>query len=1023
MYSEDENKRFYILNTDLYAGVSESGPTIIDNNLLALFNQATGETYILDWEVATDIVEDVPRSYYVNGPASLTTIFTNDADALLSSGGTNTKDFILFALGTNVAQQLAQVSANFVKHKHDGLDSYRISHKNLLDAEGNLQGIGDQIGSFNGLNFVDYNRQLAYSNSKDNPHAQYMNRLGFLHGGSSGIYEYIANCSKSLDLNMMHGDLLFYPIESIASGAKPYKYASSGAYSTAVGLGADEEKIYWELVTNTGEGGILSDIGSTFPDYRTHAMIFGLPNIFDEPSPEKYNFGAAKLYYEPWNFLVDTEYDNTGNKWSLSRHGFIPGSATGLSANAKRRGLSINWGNLFFGYREDIFGGLLLGDDHTEASAFFRTSEFNVVSTGNAEAGNNINSLIKNDYSYRDGVAIRAVKGSNVWISAGGESEKVNDEDKSSDGKATVIAIEASRAAWYDAAEFDTGNLKTNIALTDKFSAGSGIFLSPSLNADKTIPWTVSGNTTHNINAIWSGSTIDSSEADGSILDIFALAKDYNYFAGGLIDLEIGQDSSLTGWVYGRPYIRGTYGINFCASASVEGLDPDYSFGFRSREDSSDWGPTTIDLQTVDKEYIHREFRFWGKQNSESFSVDTDTEGNTVGGNINLLYNFGRDYQRHGRDFPWSNSNLHGKPSSTFGGAINSVWANSKAVSLGSSIPEAYGSSIRQASFIEAFQGFRSDPMQPYMAEYVMPFKARIPINATPDFYTDFHNRNIVITDSDITIEGEPSADYYSGNVNIYGQFLNNYSLENKKSLGLDAIVKGSEEIFLENSGFNGLDVLPNPLSENNIDIFPKSLVSYSVDLQYYIGLAYPGTGVSSRLTIQGDPHSSPDDVWDYDKIRIGQAFMVSAENANINTTVGAAGNYNKLAVVRSGNESHWGNGITVKNNYQFLPYGTYLATIKAEKLYMNDASNFPLFTEKYPSVANENVFALVVNILNDNENANNQNPFVPYRVYRSTVPGSIVEIDPDLESPGSGVAVEFNGIIKFKFIRAASGL
>ena len=218
-------------------------------------------------------------------------------------------------------------------------------------------------------------------------------------------------------------------------------------------------------------------------------------------------------------------------------------------------------------------------------------------------------------------------------------------------------------------------------------------------------------------------------------------------------------------------------------------------------------------------------------------------------------------------------------------------------------------------------------------------------------------------------------------------------------------------------SGGSDLEFVDN----TNIKIFPKSLVSYSVDLQYYCGVVGPGTGANSRLTPAGDPHV-PDTSWNYSAVQNGDVFMVSAEKASIETSVGLAGNNNKLGVVRSGNESHFGYGISGANNYQFLPYGTYLATIKAEKEYMID-DRFPLFKEKYPTISNNNVFALVVNIAGGNANAANTNPFVPYRVYRTTSPGSLVEIEWSESEASPGIAVEFNGIIKFKFIRAASGL
>lgn len=1022
--------KYYVLNSDIYIAEDLDQPNTITQNVLALYDTRLGETYSvgLSWDITSD-----KRELYLYGPLSLKNKFVaSDGETLLSSNPalTNSKDFVLFCLGTNLSETVSQNTLNYARHKHNGSDSYRVSHRDLLYSENNLQGIGPQDGTDGGLNFIDYNRQLAYSDCKDNPHAQYMNRLGFLYGGSQGLYQSLVHTTKTIDLNMMHGDLLFYPIESAESGNKPYKYADLAAWITVHGAGDNEEKIYWENFSL--EPTLAFDV-LPFANYRTHAMIFGMPNTPEQALEESRAslLGATKLYYEPWNFLADTEYDNTGNKWTLSRHGFIPGNETGLYGNANRRGLNINWGNLFFGYREDIFGGLLLGDptgggpSTSEASAFFRTSEFNIVSTGNGKAGSNTNSSIKNNYTYRDGVAIRAVRGSNIWLSAGGIAA-ANASTGNVNGKPSIIAIEASNPAWYDEAGFGQGGLKTALAFTDTRSQGSGIFLAPSVSVDPTstlkyIPWAKPGEVDRRINAMWDGTEINqayNNQVNGSVLDIFALARDYNKGTNSYFP-QIGQDSSLKGWVYGRPYIRGTYGINFCASVSLDDLDSDYDFGFRNKQNGESWGPTTVSLSGGSKEYVHREFRFWGNHDLD-FSGSENFEGNTAGGNINLLYNFGRSYKRHGRNFPWSNGNLHGIPTGSYSGTINSVWANSKAVALGGSRPESYGSSIRQASFIEAFQGFRSDPMQPYMAEYVMPFRVQIPLESGVNFASSIHNRNIVITDTDITIEGESAADFYSDNGHVYGKFSQNYSLTNTKSLGLDAIIRGAEEIFLENSGPNGLTILPSDLSRS-IKTFPKSLVSYSVDLQYYCGVVAPGTLTNSKLTPAGDPHN-PDTNWNYSKIQTGNVIMISAEEAAIQTTVAIAGNNNKLGVVRSGNESHFTYRVAAANNYQLLPYGTFLATIKVEKEYINN-SGFPLFLAQYPEVASNNAFALVINMLNNNADADDANPFVPYRVYRTDYPGSTDEILWSSAAGGAGIAVEFNGIIKFKFIRAASGL
>ena len=87
--------------------------------------------------------------------------------------------------------------------------------KDLLDAEGNKQGLGDQTGSNGGLDFVNSNRQLAYSETQDNVHPQYLHRLGYTYGGTAGKYEAAANVNKIIDLNNADWALtLFITIQS-----------------------------------------------------------------------------------------------------------------------------------------------------------------------------------------------------------------------------------------------------------------------------------------------------------------------------------------------------------------------------------------------------------------------------------------------------------------------------------------------------------------------------------------------------------------------------------------------------------------------------------------------------------------------------------------------------------------------------------------------------------------------------------------------------------------------------------------
>lgn len=995
--------------------------SFVDKNLLSLFNKETGETFILNWQLDPDAVETVKRTYLVTGPPNLTTKFyQNDHTTLLSSGGSNSRDFFVFAINSTITEQLAQVSLNFSKHKHDGLDSYKVSHNDLLDAQGNIQSFGLQDGTDGGLDFVSFNRQLAYSNVPDNVHPQYMNRLGFLYGGSHGLYENAENLEKLLDLNAMHGDLLFYPITNATNldsfQYDSYIYNNVIDYLSALGEDAITEKIKWDLaIKNPDELGAQYDFSLYFPYRRSHALIFGYPAL---GSAEKYTQGATKFYYEPWNFVNETEVDNRGSLWSLGRHGFIPGDNTAESTStAARRGLNIGWGNIFFGYREDIFGGRLTpgGNDKTEASAHWRTSEFNIITTSNGNAGNNFNSSIKRNYSYRDGFALRAIRGSNVWISAGAQSEKANLGSKSTNGKASVIALEASNPAWYDEDYSGEGGLKTSIFLEDKLSSGSGVFLAPSLNDDKTIPWAhVADSTNYLVNALWNTNAASihaADSSDGSILDIFSLAKDCNVNPDLNIAISATLDTTLTAWTIGRPYIRGTYGINFCLSGDTVDLDADFATGYTLKDASGNWGPDNVVLTKGfvggTKGYIFREFRFWGSQLS-NISESSDNLVNTKGGNINLLYNYGRDYKRHGLNLTWGDKSYTGAK----GG-----WSTARSISMGSSKPEAYGSSIRQASFVEAFQGLRTDPLQPFIADYVLPILIRIPIDSgTPG--TILHNKNIVITDADIDFKEsyfEGVSNYtpvklegrYSRNpaANVYDQPIWVYQSITKNghaALGIDATVRGAEEIFLENFGTLEGEEYKYPFGFG----FPQSLVSYDLILENYV--TTDGDSAGHDL----EPNY-PVTAYNYNKIKENPApvYMVNAGNVDI-----TIGDNNLFPVITGGK----GNVGLTTNDYVINPnrvigYNSFLTFIPCESGSAAPGSKYPIFNSKY-SGKSDNIFAVILNIpITANPTATNF--IMPYRVYKVEAPGDTVEIAP--EDTGTGYAVEIKGVIHFKFMRS----
>lgn len=989
IYESATNSRWYTLNwSELY------NSEIFDRNTLALFNKETNETFILEWQVDPDETNAVQRTYLASGPGSLVNKFyQNDHTTLLYNGGSNSRDFFVFAINSTITEQLAQVSLNYSKHKHTGIDSYRISHKDLLNAEGNVQGLGGQEGEDGGLDFRNYSRQLAYSNVKDNPHAQYLNRLGFLHGGSHGLYEAIGTFTKTLDLNMMHGDFLFYPIESINSGTKPYKYASSVAYAAAALAGDDEEKIYWDLVTNV-EDGIASDIATTFPDYRTHAMIFGWPEVFDHVTGDPYNsykLGATKLYYEPWNFLSDTEYDNKGNLWTLKDHGFIPGDFTGLTGVAKRRGLSINWGNLFFGHREDIFGGLLLGETNTEASASFRTSEFNVVTTANGQAGLNTNSVIKNGYAYRDGFAVRSLKGSNIWLSVGGEYQGL--DSRSVDNNPGSFALDVSLASSSDE---DDANPKAIRTLRDyrNRAAGAGILATPSLREDGRIPWVKFDNDLQSIASLWDNdeiaATASNTYTQNSVLDIFNLAVDYQT-TNDLFDyIAPGSDSSFRGWIAGRPFMRGTYGINFCVSNNLSNLNGYFKTGYHKQVLSQAWGPEQALLfstEDTDHEYIHREFRFWGSNESISPSPNTNSLDNTVGGNINLLYNFGRDYKRFGLTQSWNST----QGSLSGGRTTYSAWANARSISLGTSTPENYGSAIRQASFVDAFAGMRNDPLQPYIAEYVLPFVSTINLGETSDYSSGIDIAN-EIKAVNFIIGSKLSGALYTPLASGESLVVNTTDIVHYKrastdfmfeDIRLDGLIRGSEEILISNS---------NEVSATNNKRFPASLIDYSLKLQYFMGKLKAGGDSSGD---SGSPHQGSQY---YKKVINNTVDMVPAHES----LMGTPGTGNRVPII-----------MTDKNNKNFIATDYNLNAIVSYNSAIGvwpagAGSNltayknkFPLFEEKYGNKMDNKMFIILLNIDDRTTEDGAINSPVPYRIY----------VD------GTDVMLEFSGTINLKMM------
>ena len=1001
--------RYYTLPTDLY--LTSAGESYkIEDNLICLYDGRTKQSFMLKWEMDPNselLLEDadgnlIQNAFYCYGPKNLeSTLYDDSAAVLLSSNVEiyNSKDFFIFTLGSTITEQLAQTSLNFSRHRHDGSDSYRIHHNDLLGSQGELQGLGIQLGDDGGLNFINYNRQLAYSNAKDNVHPQYFHRLGYRYGGTQGKYENYTSFTKLLDLNAMQGDILFYPIDKTM---KRYTYADIEAWNEEGDGDPIFQAITWDFT------GTVSDVVN-FYQRRGHAVIFGWPY---DGSGQKYTTGATKLYYENAAMLSDTNVDNEGFPWTLSRHGFIPGDYT--SPTQREKGLNIGWGNLFFGYREDIFGGRLTGslvNQRLDANAYFKTGEFNIVTTANNYAGNNTNSKIKEGYNYRDGFAVRALRGSNIWLSTGAESEDLEQisSGKNTDGVPGTIALEASypssRSTVFGS-ETGTLSLSTLVssdALGDTIGSGSGIFLAPGPFINTTgadsyrNPWVAATGESYKFASLWDSSSLGAVVGGnlldgpayggpGSMLDIFALAPDRqktNIAANG--NIPVGRDSSLLGWVFGRPFIRGTYGINFCVNGTFLDIDTEFTSGYKRKLADQEWGSTNAVLKTLTNEYIHREFKFWGKNHNTSPVANADSYENTMGGNINLLYNFGRDYNRFGISQVWSSS------TSLSGGGVglsgDSQWSNSRRISLGSSKPEDYGSAIRQASYVEAFKGFRNDPLQPYYANYIIPFTASyiLPSGTEVDVENQIRNRTFVLADN---INGMPTL----SNLNNDFALL---SLENIfDDVTLDGLIRGSEEILLQNNyTISGA--------------FPSSLVDFKVKLEYYVGQKTDGTSVNTGSSETPNGVTGGGDAIWYNRIYTGAVTMQPAAAAAVS---GAGGTLNKIPVVASDGRSD--SVSSDRNSNAIVGYSSAIGVLKNTNIGTSSTgyrSKFPLFESiGRGDVMGQKQFCLLLNIYDSRiiETDALINSPVPYRI---------------VKDEGDNLLIKFRGTIHITTMTAYS--
>lgn len=982
-FLEEDNNPRYLIDPDHPFYVQN----VFEQNTIVLYDSKENKVYTPSVERIDEI------TYQLVGPANWINELRNDEGGLLlgeGPNGFNSKDFFLFLLGNNISQSVAQTALNFSRHKHNGADSLRIKHSDLIGIKGERSTVSVIDGTYGGLDFTDSNKNIQGTAVPNNPHPQYLSKYGYRWGGSQGLYESQNSFSFTEDLNQFFGDFVFGPIENA------YRTYTTATAELAAGDPTSftdyKSRIDWEL--NYDEG-----ITQNFETKRSHALIFGQPYTAFLPNVAQATInGATKLYYETSVITNPALYDNKGIAYTLARHGFIPGSDT--AGSNRTRGLNIGWGNLFFGYREDIFGGLLTatpGSD-TERSAMFRAAEFNVLVTANGQAGNNSGDPLKENFKHRDGFAVRAIKGASLWLSVGGINP-AGEESTSTDGKPGVILFEANPGTD-NTTESSDGLNHSN----PENQTGSGVLLIPHLQTDPEFssfflsPVGVSNSESFQPFAnLWKafkkspGIELEAKEY-GSILDLFSLAPEFQGTATTLFkgSNSFPLDLDLLSWPFGRPMVRGRYGVNLCVDNKTDDLG-DIKFGHTRKDEDDNWGPENPLPET--EAYLHRELRLYG-----------NTHNSVSGANFNLLYGVNETYKRLGIISPWEEPNSYQPIGSDFGSYA--AWASARQIAFGTSSKKAQGSAIRQASFIEAFEGFRSDPTQPFVSEYNIPFVAKWPISSIlanwedmgdGDYPNDIIQNNYFVlnygeeedsalveqtfvADEDKLVEGYRFVKIIHTGL---GRTLNsNVGAQDKDNI-INRVILSAEEQFLQNSG-----KLTNNLT------FPRSLLGVNVELEYF----------TMSNTEDFGTQDTGNEVWvDGDTEVFTSLFAPSTISKMVNAQTAKWGSTNNKPVMIM-SKNFTSEETRDLESDSFLTYGAGLAVLPGYDSTMLGtfiSNNFPIYSDAYTSFDIENkLFCIVLRLppVLDKIGTNNKNKnlCLPYRVYSGDTSGNDVAGAPD---------------------------
>jgi hypothetical protein len=666
-------------------------------------------------------------------PPRYKTIVRSDDEELFNVVGiSNTKHFFLITNGTQLAPLVGKLRLEMEEHSHNGLDSIRISHNDLSDVNhilpwrssqlniyGNVAGVIpekniDLIGLF--LNKTKwFNRKLSKGEFfEENPHPYYLHRLGYLGGGTDGFYASINGRQLGGSLgNGFTGDLVLMPVTASDK-------TSEAGYT-------------WEST---------DELDYENNNSASHSLWFGLPWEIDtldlsEGIAQRQRNGSVRMYFDPYIRVMgySSGLYSLPEPFSAEGLGILNTGTIGADVFNdgaiidEVKGLNIQRGNFFFGYNEHKF---LSTTEIAKGKSSFNilASEFNAVVTANEKAAQSGELKWKGLASNRAGFAVKAIEGSSVNFSIGG----LTGTPGTAINTASLTNTSILGSQYNLAGSFTVEAAFGNQLISTTQGHGSGILMSPGTGTRRLFPWQLKSpligspefgsatkyagwNNLENINdnfAFVSAQNLGGVNHIFSILDTEAIKNLLSFKKSVDLTESVKNRNSFP---FGKLILEGSSGIDLLVSRGT-------------------YSPTNLGILNI---LDLSEVRFWAREDLRKDIQDGIRNNHAAGANLNLMYGYGKAYSRFGAIAPWEGTeeNLKGiiKPDSLDTNAR--PWTSLRNESQERNVnKDVTGSQIRQASFIEAMEGFRSDTNQPFTVTYRLPFRVIQKLDWMAEGYT-----------------------------------------------------------------------------------------------------------------------------------------------------------------------------------------------------------------------------------------------------------------------------------------------